>query len=186
MGRVALAILVVSLIFVLGCPRERYVGTTSGGINIPLATYSGILVAKLSAFDEVKKLYYSTFRPVPLRYPSKKVFTIKDIRELRNIYVELKQYVPPAVREDNLMIKVGEEIVGYDFLRDRSAVLLTFEPGEYDVSLLSSSAIEKNDKAYVTIEYSISPCNEKKYPYLLILFDNPVKKDIEVSVIEKK
>lgn len=170
----------------LGCPRERYVGTPSGGVNIPLNTYSGTLVARLSAFDEVKKLYYSTFRPVPLKYPHNRVFVIKDIRDLKTIYNELRQYVPPAVREDNLMISVGDEVVGYDFLKDKSAILLTFEPGTYDVAIISSSAIEKSDKVYVTVEYRTLPSPEKKYPYLLVLFDNPIRKDIEFFSSEKK
>lgn len=179
-------ILGVMVLFLGGCPRERYVGLPSGGINIPLNTYSGVLVAKLSAFDEERKLYYSTFRPIPLRYPSNNVFIVKDIRDLKNVYNELKNYMPPAIREDNLTIRVDKDIVDYNFLKDKSAVLITFSPGSYEVSLVSSKAVERNDKVYVDIEYSISSSSGTKYPYLLVLFDNPVRKDIQVSIVEKK
>lgn len=180
-----LVLLVVSIFFITGCPREKYVGTPSGSMNIPLNTYIGVFVAKLSAFDEKEKLYYSTFRAVPLKYPYAKSFVIKDIRDLKSIYNELKQYVPPAVREDNFMIRISNDVVGYDFLRDKSAVLLTYDPGNYDVLVISSSAVEKNDKVYVNIEYSFVSSYEKKYPYILVLFDNPIKKDIEVSVVRR-
>lgn len=186
MKKIFVFALVLVGIFLLGCPREKYVGVPSRGVNIPLNTYSGILVAKLSAFDEEKKLYYSTFRPVPLKYPSSNVFVVKDIRDLKNIYNELKNYVPPAVREDNLTIRVGEEIVDYNFLKDKSAVLITFNPGGYEVSLSSAKAVEKDDKVYVDIEYIVSSSFGTKYPYLLVLFENPVRKDIQVSIVEKK
>ncbi|MCX8029108.1 MAG: hypothetical protein N2712_03840 [Brevinematales bacterium] len=176
---------ILASLVLFGCPRERY-SVPSGSVNIPLNTYSGVLVAKLSAFDEEKKLYYSTFRNVPLKYPTNKVFMVKDIRELRNIYNELKQYVPSAVREDNLMIRVGEEVVDYNFLKDKSAILITFNPGVYEVKLVSSKAIEKNEKVFVNIEYSILSSYSKNYPYLLVLFENPIKKDIEVEIVEKK
>ncbi|MFN4244948.1 MAG: hypothetical protein ACK4F9_02220 [Brevinematia bacterium] len=186
MDRVKLVAILVAGLILLGCPREKYVGIPSGSINIPLNTYSGVLVAKLSAFDEVKKLYYSTFRNVPLKYPYSNTFVIKDIRNLKSVYNQLKDYVPSAVREDNFMIRVGDDVVGYDFLRDKSAVLITFGSNYYDVSIVSSSAVEKNDKVYVSIEYSKSPSYEIKYPYLLLLFDNPIRKDIEVFIGEKK
>ncbi len=180
-------ILILFLSLVLfGCPREKYTGIPSGGINIPLNTYTGVFVAKLSAFDEVKKLYYSTFRNIPLKYPYAETFIVRDIRELKNVYSKLKDYLPSAVKEDNFMIRVKEDVVGYDFLKDKSAVLITFGSNNYDVNLVFSSAIEKDDKVYLDIEYSKIPSYEIKYPYLLILFDNPIKKNIEISLSEKK
>lgn len=178
--------LVVVLLITLGCPRTREAEIPRGGINIPLNTYSGVLVAKLSAFDEERKLYYSTFRNVPLKYPTNRVFLIKDIRELRNVYNELKNYVPPAIREDNVLVRVGEEVVDYEFLKDKSAVLLTFDPGNYNVKLVSSKAIERDEKVFVEIEYAKLSSPTKEYPYLLVLFDNPIRKDIEASISEKK
>lgn len=178
--------LIVALLMILGCPRTREAEIPRGGINIPLNTYSGVLVAKLSAFDEERKLYHATFRNVPLKYPTNRVFLIKDIRELRNVYNELKNYVPPAVKEDNLLVRVGEEVVDYNFLKDKSAVLITFDPGNYEVRLVSSKATEKEEKVLVEIEYTRSSSPTKEYPYLLVLFDNPIRKDIEAIISEKK
>ncbi|MGC8965131.1 MAG: hypothetical protein ACP5KI_07225, partial [Brevinematia bacterium] len=174
-------VIFVSTFLFIACPREKYQGTPSGTINIPLNTYVGTLVARLSVFDEERKLYYATYRNIPLKYPYEKVIVVKDIRDLKTVYKELKEYLPPAVRDENLTIRVGDNIVNYDFLKDKSAVLLTFASGNYEVNFVSSSAVEKNDKVYVEIKYITNQVSYQNYPYLLILFDNPIRKDVEVS-----
>lgn len=179
-----LSLILVSTFLFFGCPMERYQGTPSGSINIPLNTYSAVFVARLSVFDEERKLYYATYRNIPLKYPYEKVIVIKDIRDLKVVYNELKNYVPPAVKDENLVIKVGDDVVNYDFLKDKSAVLLTFAPGNYQVVLNFSSAVEKSDKVYVNIKYGKKQDSSLNYPYLLVLFENPIKKDIEVSINE--
>ncbi len=183
MKRILVSCAIIGItILLLGCPRGKYSGeyipsTISGRVN----TYNSTLVARLSAYDEDKKLYYATFRPIPLKYPYERIFVIKDIRNLKTIYESLKDYMPPAVREDTIFIKVGDEVKDYSFLHDKSAVLFTLGETKYKVDY-EARATNINRKVYVTITYSTKPADTKSYPYILVLFDNPVKDDIEVKL----
>jgi len=172
-----------TLIFLLlGCPREKYAGEYyPSNISGPVNVYKATLVAKLSVFDEEQKLYYATFRPVPLKYPYEKVFVLKDVRNLKEIYGSMKDYVPPAVKEDNLFVRVGDEVKDYKFLFDKSAILFTLGEVKSDVDY-SVEATNINNKVYVTVNYSLKPSESKTYPYILVLFDNAVKEDIEVKI----
>jgi len=173
---------VVITILLLGCPKEKYSGEyIPSTISGPVDTYNATLVAKLSAYDEEKKLYYATFRPIPLKYPYEKIFVIKDIRNLKTIYESLRDYMPSAVKEDTIFIKVGEEVKDYSFLHNKSAILFTLGEKQYRVDY-KAEATNINHKIYVTITYSTRPADTKNYPYILVLFDNPVKEDIEVKI----
>ncbi len=177
--------LLIFIGFVLGCPAPKEQEKSYDYKEISHKTYDAKIVARLSVYDETQKLYFASFREVPISYPKTEFFVLRDLRDLRSLYEKIKEYVPSAVKADNLYLRVGNEVVDYDFLANKSAVIMFFEPGDYSIEY-SVSAVEKKDgNVYVNVEFKRVLGRKSKNNYILILFDNPIRCDVVFKYFER-